>query len=121
MSKPMTPEERWQDVCWHYVSKTWSEMHDVILRHITEAADQARREENEACAKLVESAFAINLARVIRARIAPPKPVWCEHIEWRELPVSGHFAWYYVDNIVPSGWDICPVAGCHKPRPQVKP
>ena len=40
--------------------------------------------------------------------------VWCEHREWREA------GWFYLNanRYVRDDEDICPVKGCHTPRPK---
>lgn len=45
--------------------------------------------------------------------------VWCKHIEWTKF--YGIDAWALIGNpvvVVPDSWNICPVAGCHAPRPK---
>jgi hypothetical protein len=41
---------------------------------VNEAKDEARKAENEACAKIAELSFSYCVADQIRARVAPPKP-----------------------------------------------
>lgn len=117
----MTPEDRF-NFFWHAEPPPWSDFRKEFIRHITEAADQARRENYEACVKTLENAGYPNSADLIRASIAPPKPVWCEHISRHK---HGQFMYseYFPDStmhgvpIHPS-IDICPIAGCHAKRPE---
>lgn len=39
--------------------------------------------------------------------------IWCSHMKWR----PEEEAWLLDYNTYISDWDICPVKGCHKPRP----
>lgn len=52
-----------------------------------------------------------DLCRLIGLEEDKPK-VWCLHINWDEPSNSWRFSFSRTDD-----WDICPVAGCHKPRP----
>lgn len=115
-SQPQTPptaNERF--------SKFWDNYRDghdprnIFVDHINEAAEQARREENESCAKLLEDQGYAVLPKLIRARITPPKPVWCEHILWEKCPPGG-FGWVCHAGFVGIDWKQCPI--CLTKRPE---
>lgn len=49
--------------------------------------------------------------------------VWCNHCIFRSGGVGDgpHPVWYVFNGTskeIPADWDICPVAGCHAPRPK---
>lgn len=136
----MTPEKRW-DVFWNSdkgtieqrfltqvkeavacaqeeSNKHWAKMRDI-------SADNARREENEACAKLADTLVAPQLADClgsrIRARVASPKlprPMWCEHIQPHE--VTGN--WWWMGTTAAFGtcarhsMRFCPTCGTKRPE-----
>lgn len=61
------------------------------------------------------------------ALLSPEKkvPVWCKDIVFRLKDAEPPFhktGWWYLNfgswEVVPNNWDICPVAGCHAPRPE---
>lgn len=134
MSKPMTPEERYNEWVSGCPNRSCRENKLSFIQHLTDyafqAAYQARREECAECAKIASAAVpkagyvnasATWVVNYIRARIAPPQPVWCEHIYWTKSPTHENGIWTYFNHEVSHSWDICPVAGCHKPRPVEQP
>lgn len=45
---------------------------------------------------------------------------WCEHIKWTEA-IGGSSGWIIYDSMkcrIPDSWNICPIEGCHVPRPK---
>jgi hypothetical protein len=128
MNTPPTPEERWKQFCFR---TNFDE--ESFVRNITEAsqiaADQARREETKDILTQIQileplypeqssSAFR-RIIELLQQRHAPPKPVWCKHCTQNEC---GRWIYRKTDSCnylyVPADWDICPIEGCHKPRPQ---
>lgn len=46
------------------------------------------------------------------------KKVWCKDITWNEAENTWAVQHQMRYAQIPDSWDICPVAGCHKPRPK---
>ena len=112
---------------------------DKLKIGLKTAADEARRRTVMEAIDVVDKALAIKgwllvdrdekcgrtvAKEAILSLIAPPAPVWCEHIQWH--PEQNH--WRFAKHaataqmtgmVIPDSWSICPIFDCGKPRPEV--
>ena len=80
--------------------------------------------DREGLEKIIGLGLTSTLAAPIMAWAAGEgeKREWCNHWEWVDKA-----GWRYTEDGINLGlghkakWDICPVAGCHAPRPKERP